>query len=168
LIISYGGKSPKIHDSVFVAEGAQIIGDVEIGKESSVWFNTVVRGDVNYIRIGERTNVQDNCVLHVAHEKYPLTIGSNVTIGHGVILHAARIHDSCLIGMGAAVLDNATVGPYVIVAAGSLVPQHFEIPEGMLVAGVPARIKRGITDEERRQIMQSAENYIGYARAYRQ
>ena len=168
MILSYRGKSPRIHQSVYVAEGAQIIGDVEIGPESSVWFNTVVRGDVHYIRIGERTNVQDNCVLHVTHEQYPLTIGSNVTVGHGAILHAATILDCCLIGMGATVLDDARVGPYAIIAAGSLVPQHFEVPEGVLVAGVPARVKRVITDEERRQIMQSAQNYIDYVRAYRQ
>jgi carbonic anhydrase/acetyltransferase-like protein (isoleucine patch superfamily) len=166
VIISFRGISPKIHESVFIAEGAQIIGDVEIGKHNSVWFNTVVRGDVNYIRIGERTNVQDNCVLHVAHEKYPLTVGSHVTIGHGAILHAARIHDYCLIRMGATVLDHAKIGPYAIIAAGSLVPQHLEVPEGVLVAGVPARLKRGITGEERRQIEQSAQNYVDYIRAY--
>ena len=168
MIIRYRGVSPKIHESVFVAEGAQIIGDVEIGRDSSVWFNTVVRGDVNYIRIGERTNVQDNCVLHVAHDTYPLTVGSNVTVGHGAILHAAKIRDCCLIGMGAMVLDDAVVGPYAIVAAGSLVTQHFEVPEGVLVAGVPARVRRKITEQEREQILQSAGNYIDYVRAYRQ
>lgn len=168
MILPYQGIEPRIHPSVFIAEGAQIIGDVEIGAESSVWFNTVIRGDVHYIRIGEKTNVQDNSVLHVTHETYPLVIGSGVTVGHGAILHAATIKDNCLIGMGAIVLDNATVGPYSFVAAGSLVLEGFEVPEGVLVAGVPAKIKRVLTDEERRQIVQSAQNYIKYVKSYRE
>ena len=168
MIIPYRGITPKIHPSVFIAEGAQIIGDVEIGAESSVWFNTVIRGDVHYIRIGERTNIQDNCVLHVTHDTYPLVIGSDVTVGHGAILHAATIKDRCLIGMGAKVLDDATVGPYAFVAAGSLVLEHFEVPEGALVAGVPARVKRMLSEEERQQIVQSAQNYVGYVKTYRE
>ncbi|MDP2886106.1 MAG: gamma carbonic anhydrase family protein [Ignavibacteria bacterium] len=168
MIIPYRGIKPKIDPSVFIAEGAQIIGDVEIGRDSSVWFNTVIRGDVHYIRIGERTNIQDNCVLHVTHDTYPLVIGSDVTVGHGAILHAATIKDRCLIGMGAKVLDNATVGPYALVAAGALVLEHFEVPEGALVAGVPARIKRMLTEEEREQIVQSARNYVGYVKSYQE
>lgn len=168
MIIPYRGITPKIHPSVFIAEGAQIIGDVEIGPESSVWFNTVIRGDVHYIRIGERTNIQDNCVLHVTHNTYPLVIGSDVTVGHGAILHAATIKDRCLIGMGAKVLDDATVGPYAFVAAGSLVLEHFEVPEGALVAGVPARVKRMLSEEERQQIVLSAQNYVGYVKTYRE
>ena len=168
MIIAYKGISPRIHPSVFIAEGAQIIGDVEIGAGSSVWFNAVIRGDVHYIRIGERTNIQDNCVLHVTHDTYPLIIGSDVTVGHGAVLHAATIKDRCLVGMGAKVLDGATVGPYALVAAGSLVLEHFEVPEGVLVAGVPARVKRVLTDEEREQIVQSAQNYVGYVKTYRQ
>ena len=168
MIIPYRGITPKIHPSVFIAEGAQIIGDVEIGAESSVWFNTVIRGDVHYIRIGERTNIQDNCVLHVTHNTYPLVIGSDVTVGHGAILHAATIKDRCLIGMGAKVLDDATVGSYSFVAAGSLVLEHFEVPEGALVAGVPARVKRMLSEEERQQIVQSAQNYVGYVKTYRE
>ncbi len=167
MILPYRGISPKIHDSVLIAEGAQIIGDVEIGRESSVWFNTVIRGDVNYIRIGERTNIQDGCVLHVTHQKYPLRIGSNVTIGHGAIVHAATVHDFCLIGMGAKVLDNAIVGPYALVAAGALVLENFVVPEGTLVAGVPARVKRRLTDDERRQIELSAQHYVEYVKTYR-
>jgi carbonic anhydrase/acetyltransferase-like protein (isoleucine patch superfamily) len=168
MIIPYRGIKPRIDPSVFIAEGAQIIGDVEIGRHSSVWFNTVIRGDVHYIRIGERTNIQDNCVLHVTHNTYPLVIGSDVTVGHGAILHAATIKDRCLIGMGAKVLDNATVGPYALVAAGALVLEHFEVPEGTLVAGVPARIKRMLTEEERQQIVQSAQNYVGYVKTYQE
>jgi gamma-carbonic anhydrase len=168
MIVTYRGITPKIHPSVFIAEGAQIIGDVEIGAGSSVWFNAVIRGDVHYIRIGERTNIQDNCVLHVTHDTYPLVIGSDVTVGHSAILHAATIRDRCLIGMGAKVLDNATVGPYALVAAGSLVLEHFDVPEGALVAGVPARVKRMLSEEERAQIVQSAQNYVGYVKTYRE
>jgi gamma-carbonic anhydrase len=168
MIIPYKGITPRIHPSAFVAEGAQIIGDVEIGADSSVWFNTVIRGDVHYIRIGERTNVQDNCVLHVTRDTYPLVIGSDVTVGHGAILHACTIKDRCLIGLGAKILDDATVGPYALVAAGSLVLEHFEVPEGALVAGVPARVKRMLTEEERKQLVQSAQNYVRYVKAYRE
>jgi len=168
MIVTYKGITPRIHPSVFVAEGAQIIGDVEIGAGSSVWFNAVIRGDVNYIRIGERTNIQDNSVLHVTHDTYPLIIGSDVTVGHGAILHAAVIRDRCLIGMGATVLDDAKVGPYAFVAAGSLVLEHFEVPEGALVAGVPAKVKRMLTDVERNQIVQSALNYVDYVKTYRE
>lgn len=168
MIIPYRGITPRIDPSVFIAEGARIIGDVEIGRDSSVWFNTVIRGDVHYIRIGERTNIQDNCVLHVTHDTYPLVIGSDVTVGHGAILHAATIKDRCLIGIRAKVLDNATVGPYALVAAGALVLEHFEVPEGTLVAGVPARIKRMLTEEEREQIIQSAQNYVGYVKSYQE
>ena len=168
MIIPYRGIKPRIDPSVFIAEGAQIIGDVEIGRDSSVWFNTVIRGDVHYIRIGERTNIQDNCVLHVTHDTYPLVIGSDVTVGHGAILHAATIKDRCLIGMGAKVLDNATVGPYALVAAGALVLENFEVPEGALVAGVPARFKRMLTEEEREQIVHSAQNYVGYVKTYQE
>jgi gamma-carbonic anhydrase len=168
MIHPYKGTKPTIHPSVFMADGVQIIGDVEIGKDSSIWFNTVIRGDVNYIRIGERTNVQDNSVLHVTHDTYPLVIGSDVTVGHGAILHAATLKDCCLIGMGATVLDNATIGSYSLVAAGSLVLEHFEVPEGALVAGVPARVKRMLTTEEREQIVQSARNYVEYVKTYRE
>ena len=167
MIHTYQGTRPMLHPSVYVAEGAHIIGDVEIGKDSSVWFNTIIRGDVNYIRIGERTNVQDNCVLHVTHDTYPLIIGSSVTIGHGAIVHAATVKDFCLIGMGATVLDNATIGSYSLIAAGALVLDNFEVPEGSLVAGVPGRVKRMLTEEERGQIAQSAQNYVEYVRTYR-
>jgi carbonic anhydrase/acetyltransferase-like protein (isoleucine patch superfamily) len=168
MIHTYRGITPKIHPSVYVAEGAQIIGDVEIGRDSSVWFNSVIRGDVHFIRIGERTNIQDNAVLHVTHDTYPLVIGSDVTIGHGAILHAATLKDCCLIGMGATVLDNATIGSYSLVAAGALVLEQFEVPAGSLVAGVPARVKRMLTQEEQEEIAQSARNYVEYVKTYRE
>jgi carbonic anhydrase/acetyltransferase-like protein (isoleucine patch superfamily) len=166
-IIPYQGRTPVIHPSVFIAEGAHIIGDVEIGKGSSVWFNTVIRGDVNFIRIGERTNVQDNSVLHVTHKTFPLVIGSNVTIGHSAVLHAATIFDFCLIGMNATVLDDAKVGPYALVAAGAVVLGGTVIPEGMLAAGIPAKIVRKLTQEERKFLEQSAENYMRYVVSYK-
>ncbi|MDE3059367.1 MAG: gamma carbonic anhydrase family protein [Bacteroidota bacterium] len=166
-IISYRGKTPNIHPSVFIAEGAQIIGDVVIGKESSVWYNTVIRGDVNYIRIGERTNIQDNSVLHVTHKTFPLIIGSDVTIGHGAVVHAATIFDCCLIGMNATVLDGAKVGPYALVAAGGVVLGGTVIPEGMLAAGVPAKVVRILTKEEKQFLEQSAKNYLQYVVSYK-
>ncbi len=167
VILPFQGISPKIHQSVFVAEGAQIIGDVEIGRDSSVWFNAVIRGDVHYIRIGERTNIQDNCTLHVTHQKHALVIGSNVTVGHGAILHGATVGDCCLIGMGARVLDNSKIGSHTLVAAGALVLENSEVPEGTLVAGVPARVRRELTTEERQQLEQAAQNYINYVQQYR-
>lgn len=166
-IVTYKGITPRIHPSVFIAEGAHIIGDVEIGKDSSVWFNTVIRGDVHYIRIGERTNIQDNSVIHVTNQKFPAVIGSNVTIGHSAVIHACTIRDYCLIGMGAVVLDDATIGPYALIAAGAVVPMGMAVPEGMLAAGVPARVVRPLSDGERLSLVQSAQNYIDYVATYR-
>ena len=166
-IIQYRGVVPRIHPSVFIAEGAHVIGDVEIGKESSVWLNAVIRGDINSICIGERTNIQDASVLHVTHETFPLRIGSGVTIGHGAVVHAATIKDFSLIGMGAIVLDNATVGPYSLVAAGAVVVGGSVIPEGMLAAGIPAKVVRSLTAEERGSLVLSAEHYVEYAATYR-
>ena len=168
MIYPFKGIVPKIHESVYIREGAHIIGDVEIGAESSIWFNAVIRGDVNYIRIGQRTNIQDNCTLHVTHKKYPLVVGSNVTVGHGAILHGATINDFCLIGMGAIILDDSKIGPHAFVAAGSLVLEHFVVPEGTLVAGVPAKVRRELTTEERKGLEQSAQNYIDYVKMYRE
>ena len=166
-IVSYRGITPKIHPSVFIADGVHIIGDVVIGKDSSVWYNTVIRGDVNYIRIGERTNIQDNTVIHVTNKKFPTHNGSNVTIGHNAVIHACTINDYCLIGMGAIILDDAKVGPYSLIAAGAVVTMGSVIPEGMLAAGVPAKIIRPLTVEERQSLVQSAQNYIDYVATYR-
>jgi gamma-carbonic anhydrase len=165
-IISYGGVLPRVHPSVFLAEGAKIIGDVVIGEESSVWFNTVIRGDVNTIRIGCRTNLQDNSVLHVTADTAPLNIGSDVTVGHNAVLHGCTIEDCCLIGMGAVVMDRAKVRTHSMVAAGSLVPEDFEVPEGMLVAGIPAKVKRPLTIEEKDFLARTAKNYIQYMKSY--
>ncbi|MDR0843120.1 MAG: gamma carbonic anhydrase family protein [Acidobacteriota bacterium] len=166
-ILPYCGKYPEIHETVFLAEGALVIGDVKLGADASVWFNAVVRGDVCPIRIGERTNVQDNVTLHVTHDTGPLDIGANVTIGHGAILHACSVQDHVLIGMGAVLLDKCVVESWSVVAAGSLVRQGFRVPSGMMVAGVPAKVMRPITEQERAGIAASAENYIRYVARYR-
>jgi carbonic anhydrase/acetyltransferase-like protein (isoleucine patch superfamily) len=163
----YLGINPTIHESVFICEGARIIGDVVLEKDVSVWYNTVIRGDVNYIRIGERTNIQDNSILHVTYKKYPLVIGSDVTAGHGVIMHGCNVKDSVLIGMGAILLDNCTVNSNSLVAAGTLVKEGFEVPEGVLIAGVPGKIIRDLSGEEIEKIRQSAKNYMMYVSNYR-
>ena len=166
-IITYKGITPKIDPSVFIADGAHIIGDVEIGKDSSVWFNTVIRGDVNFIRIGERTNIQDNTVVHVTNKKFPTFIGSNVTIGHSAVIHACTINDFSLIGMGAVILDDAKIGKYSLIAAGAVVTMGMQVPEGVLAAGIPAKVVRSLTEVERKFLVQSAQNYIEYVATYR-
>ncbi|MGB9696827.1 MAG: gamma carbonic anhydrase family protein [Ignavibacteria bacterium] len=166
-IIPYNGITPQIDESVFICEGARIIGDVVIGKNSSIWFNAVVRGDVNYIRIGDNTNIQDGAILHNTFKKYPLIIGSNVTIGHGALVHGCNVSDFVLIGMGAVILDDARIGSNSFIAAGTLVREHFVVPEGVLVAGVPSKIVRDLTEEEIKKIKQSAENYLYYISVYR-
>lgn len=162
----YKGKWPSLGEGVFIEESAQVIGDVEMGKNSSVWFNAVVRGDVHYIRIGDRTNVQDNATLHVTKDTYPLIIGNDITIGHNVVLHGCTIKDRCLIGMGAIILDNAEIGEDSIVGAGALVTEGMKVPPGSLVLGIPAKVVREVTPEAKAKILQSAQNYIEYSRNY--
>lgn len=162
----YKGKWPKLNASVFIEDSAQVIGDVEIGENSSVWFNAVVRGDVHYIRIGSRTNVQDNCTLHVTKDTYPLIIGDDVTIGHNVVLHGCTVKDRCLIGMGAIVLDNAIIGEDSMVGAGALVTEGMSVPPGSLVLGIPAKVVRELKPEEKARILKSAQNYIEYSSNY--
>ena len=162
-IFSYSDLTPKINDSVFLAPGSKIIGDVTIEENSSIWFNTVVRGDVNHIIIGKMTNVQDLSMLHVTAKTYPLIIGDNVTIGHSVTLHGCTLKNNCFIGMGATILDGAVVEGNSMVAAGSLVKQNSVVPGGKLVAGVPAKVIRDLSDEEIENIQASAERYKKYA-----
>jgi len=161
-LFPYKEMFPKLKPDVFLASGAKIIGDVEIEKGGSVWYNTVIRGDVNYVKVGENSNVQDNSMLHVTNKKYPLNIGNGVTIGHSVTLHGCTIEDFCLIGMGATILDNATVETKSIVAAGSLVKQGFTVPSGKLVAGVPAKVIRDLTKDELLELEKSANRYVKY------
>ncbi|MGK7345943.1 MAG: gamma carbonic anhydrase family protein [Candidatus Nitrospinota bacterium M3_3B_026] len=167
MIKPWKDKTPKVDPTAFVDESAKVIGDVAIGAESSVWFNAVARGDVNYIRIGARTNIQDGAVLHVTGTpSYPLILGDDVTVGHSVTLHGCVIEGPALIGMGAIVMDGAVLKPDVIVAAGAVVAEGTVVEEGWLVMGVPARPKRRLTDEERSWIARSARNYVEYRLDY--
>ena len=160
------GVVPSIDPSAFIADGAIIVGDVTIGREAGIWFNAVLRGDINSIAIGERSNVQDGVVAHVT-KALPVIVGSEVTVGHMAMIHGCVIGDWVLIGMGAVVLDRAVVESDAIVAAGAVVREGFRVPSGVLVAGVPAKIIRDITPEERTFLRTSADNYVGYAKTYR-
>jgi gamma-carbonic anhydrase len=166
MIRGYKDKFPSIEAGVYVDESAQIIGDVVIGANSSVWFNSVVRGDVYYIRIGECSNIQDLCCVHVTRDRNPTIIGDYVTVGHGAILHGCSIESHCLIGMGAIVMDRAKVGQGTIVGAGSLVAQGLQVPPRSLVMGSPARIIRELSAEEVTSIDQYAKNYLMYKENY--
>lgn len=160
------GKRPRLHPSVWLAPGAHVVGDVEIGESSSVWFNSVIRGDVERVQIGARTNVQDLTMIHVTNGRFTCLIGDDVTVGHGVALHGCRIIGRSLIGMSAVILDDAEVGQDTIVAAHSLVRVGFKVPPGTLVAGVPATVKRDLKPAELDEIKRSAERYAEYARSY--
>ncbi|MGQ0508495.1 MAG: gamma carbonic anhydrase family protein [Myxococcaceae bacterium] len=157
---------PRIHETCFIEDSAQVIGDVEIGEDSSVWFNTVIRGDVNPIRIGRRTNIQDLSMIHVLKDRYPTFIGDEVTVGHHVVLHGCRVGNRVLVGMGAIIMDDVEVGDDCVVAAGALLTPGTRVPPGSLVVGSPARVKRGITDTERSWLKESAQNYVGYSREH--
>lgn len=156
----------EIHPETFIAEGAKVIGQVTLKKGASIWFNATVRADLAEIIIGEESNVQDNCVIHVEKDK-PTIIGDRVTIGHGAILHACRIGDESLIGMGAIILDGASIGANCLVAAGSVVPPGKSFPDGWLIMGVPAKAVRELTPEEKESLKASAQRYRLYAEAYR-
>lgn len=160
MIRSFKDKSPRLADGVFIAPSAEVIGDVTIGINSSIWFLCTVRGDIDSIRIGDETNIQDNSVLHVTGGRFPLTIGNQVTMGHGVIAHGCTIGDRCLIGMGAVILDGAVIGDDSVVAAGALVPEGMIVPPGTLVAGIPAKIKRETTETERERIAEGWQHYV--------
>ncbi|MFN8484490.1 MAG: gamma carbonic anhydrase family protein [Anaerolineae bacterium] len=160
-------QTPDIGAAAFVAPNATLLGDVALGEDASVWFGAVVRGDSDAIRIGPRTNIQDMTIIHV-DAGVPCTIGADVTIGHRAIIHGAAIADGCLIGMGAILLNGARVGAGSIVGAGAVVREGFEIPPRSLALGVPARVVRGLSDDEVASNLASAARYVGYARAYRE
>lgn len=164
----YEGKNPHLGARVFVAENAAVIGDVEIGDDCSIWYGTTVRGDVNFIRIGARTNVQDNCTLHADHGTHATVIGEEVTIGHGAIVHGCTVHRGALIGMGSVVLSGAVIGESALVGSGALVPEGMQVPPRTLVVGVPARVKRPLTDEELAKLDRSWRNYVDYKEKYLQ
>ena len=167
MLISYAGIKPKIHSSVFVAPGAMIIGDVTIGDESGVWFNTVLRGDLEPILIGCRTNIQDGTVIHMDKD-LPCLIGDDVTVGHGAILHSCTIENKALIGMGAILLTGSKVGERAIIAAGTLVLEGQEIPAGTVAMGVPAKVRRVATEEERERVQHGKDDYVLQGRIMRE
>ena len=156
---------PKIDGSVFLASGVKVIGNVEIGELSSIWYNTVIRGDVNFVKIGKMTNIQDCSILHVTSHKYPLQIGDKVTIGHGVTLHGCTVNNLCLIGMGSILLDGVKIEERSLVAAGSVVTPGFIVHAGKLVAGVPAKIIRDLTDNEMLEFENAALRYVDYTKS---
>jgi gamma-carbonic anhydrase len=168
MIRPYRGVYPRIAASAYIDASAQVIGDVECGERSSIWCNATVRGDVNYIRIGEESNVQDNSVIHVEHDIYPTILGNRVTVGHSVTLHGCVIEDDCLIGIGAIILNGARIGKGTVIAAGALVPERMEIPPGSMVMGVPARVRRELRADEIERFRENAQNYVRYRQIYRE
>lgn len=166
MIRSYQGVRPVIPASCYVDVSAQVIGDVVLGEQSSVWMNAVVRGDVNSIRIGSFTNVQDCAVLHGMRYVYPVIVGDWVTIGHNATVHGCVIEDEVLVGMGCTILNNARIGAGSIIAAGAVIPEQMVIPANSLVAGVPGKIRRTLGEEDRKMILKYAQNYLDYTKIY--
>jgi carbonic anhydrase/acetyltransferase-like protein (isoleucine patch superfamily) len=164
----YRGKHPQIAASAYIDPAAIVIGDVVIGDDSSVWPCTVVRGDVNHIRIGARTNVQDGSVLHVMKDEWPLILGDDITVGHSVTLHGCTIESRCLIGMGAIILNGVKIGAGSIIAAGTLIPERTMIPPGSLVMGQPGKVKRALSESDQSSIDEYAKRYVGYKNIYRE
>jgi len=166
MVRGYQGKIPKIPSSCYVDVSAQVIGDVVLGENSSVWMNAVIRGDVHSIRIGANSNVQDCSVLHGMRYKHPVEVGDYVTIGHNVTVHGCTIEDVCLIGMGAVILNGARIGAGSIIAAGALIPEGTIVPPRTLWAGLPAKQRRALSDADHEMILMYARNYLDYTRAY--
>ncbi len=166
MIRSYQGKTPVVPESCYVDESAQLIGDVELGEHASVWMNAVIRGDVNSIRIGAKSNVQDCAVIHGMRYLYPVTVGEMVTIGHNATVHGCTLEDAVLVGIGAVILNDARVGEGSIIGAGAVVPEHAVIPPRSLVVGIPGRVKRELGEEDRKEILKYAQNYLDYTQIY--
>lgn len=163
IMLNFKGKYPDIDEEVFIAPGVKLIGNVKLKKFSNIWFNSVLRGDINFIEIGEYTNIQDLCMIHVT-SKLPAIIGNYVTVGHGAVVHACLIKDNVLVGMKSVILDNAEISENCIIAAGAVVTLNSKIPPGVLVAGIPAKIIRDLKENEIQSIKQSAYNYVEYAK----
>jgi carbonic anhydrase/acetyltransferase-like protein (isoleucine patch superfamily) len=159
---------PRIADSAYIDSSAQVIGDVVIGERSSVWPNVAIRGDVNHIRIGDETSIQDNSVLHVDHDIYPCIVGNRVTVGHRVVLHGCQVADDALIGIGAVILNGAKIGAGAVVAAGALVPEEMEVPANMLAMGMPAKVRRPVSTEEQDRFRRNCENYVKITAIYKE
>lgn len=165
-VLSYHTLHPLIPDSVFLACGARVIGDVELGENVSVWFNAVVRGDVSKVTVGVRTNIQDGAVLHGLYQRFSVTVGSDVSVGHLAMIHGCIVEDKCLIGMHATVLDGAVVGAGSVVGAGALVPPGLKIPERSLVVGVPGKVVRRLEDSEIESFFNTTQRYMEYTKGY--
>jgi carbonic anhydrase/acetyltransferase-like protein (isoleucine patch superfamily) len=164
IIKEVNGKSPKIETDCFIAENATIVGDVEIGSKCSIWFNAVIRGDVHYIKLGNKVNVQDGAVIHATYLKSPTTIGNNVSIGHNAIVHGCTIHDNVLIGMGSIIMDDCVIESNSIIAAGAVVTKNTRVPTGTIYAGVPARKVKDISEKLiEGEIDRIADNYVKYS-----
>jgi len=166
MILPYQGKHPYVPKSCFIADNTVIIGDVELGESTSVWFGTVIRGDVHFIRIGSRTNIQDNSTVHVTSAVAPTVVGSEVTVGHNAVIHGCTIDDHCLIGMGAIIMDNAVIGSGSVIGAGALISPGTIIPPRSLCVGLPAKIVRNVSDDEFESILHSAKHYVDASRNY--
>lgn len=166
IVRGYNGVKPRIGARVFIAENATVIGDVEIGDDCSIWYGTVLRGDIFPIRIGARSNIQDNCTLHVTGGSWPVEIEEEVTLGHGVIAHGCTIRRGSLIGMGSRLLDGVVVGEKSLIGAGALVPEGMEVPPRSLVLGVPARVRRALTEEEVSGLDRYWKSYFEYKDKY--
>jgi carbonic anhydrase/acetyltransferase-like protein (isoleucine patch superfamily) len=166
MIVPVNGIYPQLHQSVWVAPNATIVGSVDIGEKSSVWFNTVIRGDVFPMKIGRETNVQDSCVLHGTYNKCGVTLGNRVTIGHQVILHGCEVKDGSLIGMGAILMDKVVIGKHCLIGAGSLVTEESVFEDELLIMGRPAKAKRKLTPEEIQRLEKSADHYVMYTAWY--
>lgn len=166
MIRSYQGRTPVIPQSCYVDASAQVIGDVELGEQASIWMNAVVRGDVNSIRIGARSNVQDCAVLHGMRNLYAVTVGEMVTIGHNATVHGCTLEDNVLVGIGAVILNNARIGEGSIIAAGAVIPEHTVIPPRSLVVGVPGKVKKALGEEDQKMIARYAQNYLDYTAIY--
>jgi len=177
MIVPFKAYTPKLAKGAWIAQGATVIGDVEMGEDSAVWFGCVVRGDVHAVRIGARSNIQDLSMIHVTHHKgkerkmdgsdgHPTIIGNDVTVGHRVMLHGCTIEDACLIGMSATILDGAVIGKESIVGAGSLVTKNKVFPPRSLIMGSPAKVVRELTDEEVAELYASAKRYVAFKNEY--
>ncbi|MBE0658543.1 MAG: gamma carbonic anhydrase family protein [Bryobacteraceae bacterium] len=168
MIRPYRGIMPRIPQSAYVDQAAQVIGDVTLGERASVWPCTVLRGDVNKIVIGDDSNIQDGTVLHGELDKYPVIVGDRVTVGHMACLHGCVVEDDCLIGIGAIVLNGARIGKGSVVAAGSLVPENMQVPPGSMVMGTPAKVRREVTPEETARFAENAQRYIRYRQDFKE
>ncbi len=167
MIKKFRNKSPITPESCYVSESVDIIGDVEFGDEVNIWFGTVIRGDMNFVKIGARTNIQDNSTVHVTTNIAPTIIGTGVTIGHNAIIHGCTIEDNCLIGMGSIIMDEAIIGEGSLIGAGAVVPPNMIIPPQSLVVGLPAKIVREVNESETEEILERAQHYIDFANEYK-